>query len=167
MRYNSQGLKRDVALSITGLSRHQYYYKPKKSRQGRKASLVTKHVNGEAFLNEDIVNEIIELQKDPDTAYGYKKSTVALKMKGYLINRKKTYRLMRENQLLQEKVKKAAKTFAKYRKILPEGPLRLLEMDIKMTWIESVQKHAYTLTLIDTYTRVALHRLTKYSINKE
>lgn len=166
MRHSSKGLKRDVALAITGISKHQYYYRPKKSKQGRRASLVTKNIDGEALLNEDVVDEIISLQRDPDTVYGYKKTTAALKMKGYLINRKKTYRLMREHQLLQEKAKKSGKTFAKYRKILPEGPLRLLEMDIKMTWVESVQKHAYTLTLIDTYTRVLLHRVTKYSIKK-
>lgn len=167
MRYNSQGLKRDVALAITGISKHQYYYQPKKSKQGRKASLVTKNIDGKVLLNEDVVDEIINLQKDPDTVYGYKKTTAALKMKGYLINRKKIYRLMRKHQLLQEKSKKTEKIFVKYRKILPEGPLRLLEMDIKMTWIESVQKHAYTLTLIDTYTRVLLHRMTKYSIKKQ
>ncbi|WP_226064228.1 integrase core domain-containing protein [Kaistella polysaccharea] len=166
MRYNSQGLKRDVALAITKISKHQYYYQPKKTKQGRKPSLVTENIDGEKVLNEKVVDEIILLQEDPDTIYGYKKTTTALKMKGYLINKEKTYRLMKKHLLLQEKAKRPQKTFAKYRKLLPEGPLRLLEMDIKMTWIESVQKHAYTLTLIDTYTRVILHRITKYSIKK-
>lgn len=166
MRYNSQGLARDTALQIAGISKHQYYYQPKKGRQGRKASLVTEHMDGTVVFNEKIVDEIILLQEDPDTVYGYKKTTTALKMKGYVINRKKTYRLMKKHQLLQEKSRPSAKTFAKYRKVLPKGPLRLLEMDIKMTWLESVQKHAYTLTLIDTYTRVVLHRITKHSIKK-
>ena len=166
MRYNSQGLKRDVALQIAGITKYQYYYKPKGTKQGRKASIVTLNVDGKVVFNEEIVDEIILLQEDPDTVYGCKKTTTAMKMQGYLINRKKIYRLMKKHQLLQEKVKKAKKNYVKYRMILPEGPLRLLEMDIKMTWVESVQKHAYTLTLLDTYTRVALHRMTKYSIKK-
>ncbi|MGB4813209.1 MAG: integrase core domain-containing protein [Methylophilaceae bacterium] len=166
MRYNSQGLKRDTALQIAGISKHQYYYKLRKGRRGRKASCVTVHIDGTVVHNTTIVDEIIELQVDPDTLYGYRKATKSLNLKGYLINSKKVYRLMKKHQLLQEKAPKPAKTFAKYRKLLPEGPLRLLEMDIKMTWIESVKKHAYTLTLIDTYTRVLLHRLTQYSIKK-
>ena len=166
MRYNSQGLKRDVALQIAGITKYQYYYKPKGTKQGRKASIVTLNVDGKVVFNEEIVDEIILLQEDPDTVYGCKKTTTAMKMQGYLINRKKIYRLMKKHQLLQEKVKKAKKNYVKYRMILPEGPLRLLEMVIKMTWLEFFYNHAYTLTLLDTYTRVALHRMTKYSIKK-
>ncbi len=40
-------------------------------------------------------------------------------------------------------------------------------MDIKFVWIEEFRKHAYILTLIDTFTRVALHYTVKYSIKKE
>lgn len=167
MRYNSQGLKRDIALHITGITKHQYYYRPKKGKRGRKASLVTTNADGRTVDNQTIVDEISELHMDPDTAYGYIKSSKWLNLRGYFINSKKVNRLMKEHQLLQPKVARPEKTFAKYRKLLPEGPLRLLEMDIKMTWIESVKKHAYTLSLIDTYTRVILHRTTQYSIKKK
>lgn len=37
-RYISQGLRRDQALSIAGISKHQYYHKPRKGRRGRKPS---------------------------------------------------------------------------------------------------------------------------------
>lgn len=37
-RYISQGLKRDHALSIAGISKHQYYHKPCKGKRGRKST---------------------------------------------------------------------------------------------------------------------------------
>ena len=166
MRYNSQGLKRDIALKIAGVSKAQYYHKPSQGKPGRKPTEYTKHVSGTEVSNEIILQEIKILQQDPDTFYGCKKTTKWLQMKGFFINRKKVYRLMHQSQLLQAKNTKSVKTFAKYRKLLPEGPLRLLEMDIKMTWIECAKRHAYTLTLIDTFTRVVLHRITQLSIKK-
>jgi len=36
------GLTRDNALSILGVSRHQYYYRPKGKRAGKKPSQTTK-----------------------------------------------------------------------------------------------------------------------------
>ena len=167
MRYNSQGLKRDTALQISGITKHQYYYRPRKGKRGRKASVETPDINGGAVCNSRIVEEIKELHKDPDTQYGYRKTARWLNLKGYYINSKKVRRLMKEHQFLQPKTKKAGKTFARYRRLLPKGPLHILEMDIKIIWVESVKSYAYTLTLIDTYTRVILHRITQYSIKKK
>jgi putative transposase len=57
--------------------------------------------------------------------------TYELKTKGYIINEKKTYRLMKENNMLKAKPVKSEKSFVKYRKVLPKNPLEVLEMDIK------------------------------------
>ncbi len=166
MRYNSQGLKRDVALQIVGVSKHQYYYTSKKTKQGMKTSTTTSKDDGTEVENKEIVLKIKELNRDQCTQYGYQKTSRWLQQEGFFINKKKVYRLMKSHQLLQEKRPRSKRVYAKYRKVLPEAPLHLLEMDIKMTWIESVKKHAYTLTLIDTFTRVVLHRITQYSIKK-
>lgn len=73
---------------------------------------------------------------------------------------------MGENGLLGVQHKKSPKTYVKYRKVMPEGPLHVLEMDIKMTWIERDRRHAYTLNVIDTFTRKWLYRATSFSITK-
>ncbi|MCF6171723.1 MAG: hypothetical protein L3J66_12160 [Bacteroidales bacterium] len=69
-------MKRDRVLPVTGVSKHQYYYQPKKARPGRKASVSTKRlVSGEMTeeSNEQVVGQVINLQSDPDTDYGYRK----------------------------------------------------------------------------------------------
>lgn len=108
--------------------------------------------------NQEMVDQIKLVQSDPDTDYGYRKMYFALMMLGYYINHKKVYRLMKENGLLKERHKRAAKDFAKYRIVIPEGPLEVLEMDIKFVWVVQERRHAYILTVIDTFTRAVLYR---------
>ena len=159
-------MKRDRALSIAGVSKHQYYYKPTGGKPGRKPSSYTSNVKGEMVSNNDIVMEIEEIKKDTTTDYGYTKMTYELRTEGYIINEKKTYRLMKENNMLKAKPVKSEKTFVKYRKVLPKNPLEVLEMDIKFVWVEQHQKHAYVLTVIDTFTRVTLYHTVQYSITQ-
>ena len=108
--------------------------------------------------NPEVVEEIKLIQSDPDTDYGYRKMYFALMMLGYYINHKKVYRLMQESGLLKERYKRIGKTFAKYRIVIPEGPLEVLEMDIKLVWVVQDRRHAYALTVIDTFTRAVLYR---------
>lgn len=108
--------------------------------------------------NQEVVEEIKLVQSDPDTDYGYRKMYFALMMLGYYINHKKVYRLMQESGLLKERYKRIEKTFAKYRIVIPEGPLEVLEMDIKLVWVVRERRHAYALTVIDTFTRAVLYR---------
>lgn len=117
--------------------------------------------------NAHVVDEIRQLQEDPDTDYGYEKTSDYLKIQGFLINSKKVYRLMKEAQLLKERHPKQAKSFVKYRKVFPTQPFEVLEMDIKFVWIEEYKRHAYVLSVIDTFTRVILHGYVAYSIKKE
>ncbi|GAB1415134.1 hypothetical protein MASR2M117_05400 [Paludibacter sp.] len=56
---------------------------------------------------------------------------------------------MKENNMLKTKPSKSERMFVKYRKVLPNGPLEVLEMDIKFVWVEEDQRHAYVLTVID------------------
>lgn len=160
MQYVALGLTVKVALQIAGLTKHQYYYKKKKpGKRGRKPDTETKyHEKGKVIKksNTEVLKVIKDNHKDPDLRYGYKKMTTELKIKGYEINHKKVYRLMKENLLLQEKRNKKKKNYAKYRIINPNGPLEVLEMDIKFVWVESMRKHALILTVLDVFTRTAL-----------
>jgi putative transposase len=168
-RYIFQGMSRDIALKISGISKHQYYYRSKSGTRGRKPSLTTSKVEDDKVIcmpNESVVNEIVSIQSDPDTDYGYHKMTYALQILGFLINHKKVYRLMKVQHLLKELHKKAPRTFAKYRKVMPMEPLEVLEMDIKFVWVEEYRRHAFILTVIDTFTRVALYWTTAYQIKQ-
>jgi putative transposase len=164
-------LKLDVSLKIAKITKHQYYYKPLKSKQGIKCSAETLYLGEDgvwaSISNSAVILCIQEIQSDEDTNYGYQKMTVNLKLLGYQINHKKVYRIMGEAQLLKEKHEKPSKNYVKYRKVFPKQPLEVLEMDIKFVWIEERKSHAHILTTIDTFTRIVLNRFTAYSIKKE
>ena len=152
-----------------GITKHQYYYRPTGKTSGRKASDITLKVDGDNIdkvPNNKVVESIKEVQQDPDTDYGYRKMTFALMIMGYIINHKKVYRLMKENLLLKDMVKKAQRTFVKYRKVLPTGPLHVIEMDIKYVWVNQYRRYAFVLTIIDTFTRVVLAWEVAYQIKQ-
>ena len=168
-RYIFQGMKRDTALSIANITKHQYYYQPTGQTRGRKSSKETFKVDGEnvdKVPNNNVVESIKEIQKDPDTDYGYRKMTFALMILGYIINHKKVYRLMKENLLLKDTVKKAQRSFVKYRKVLPTEPLQVIEMDIKYVWVNQYSRYAFILTIIDTFTRAVLAWEVAYQIKQ-
>jgi transposase InsO family protein len=170
MELISQGIKRDEALSIIGITKHQYYHKPSSTKRGRKPTTTTQLFINEKTIevnNSQIIEEIERLQADKDTSYGYIKTTFDLKTKGYHINKKKVYSLMSKHQLLKEPLPKGEKKYVKYRRVMPAEPLTLLEMDIKMRWVEEHRKHAYILTIIDTFTRIALYHIVLYSIKQQ
>lgn len=116
--------------------------------------------------NEAVVDEMINIKSVPETDYGYKAMTAALMLLGYIINRKKVYRLMDRWQLLHEVRKKAPRPYVKYRRVNPTQPLTVIEMDIKFQWVVSHQRYAYILTIIDCFTRKVLHWKVAYSIKK-
>jgi len=176
MEYIALGLNRDRALSISSLTRHQYYYKPKKGglKCGPKVSTSTSCIVNEELVSKDNT-EVIEKMKlnhgDPDLSYGYKRMTTALQIAGYQINHKKVYRLMKEEDLLQTKKKGHPKKYVKYRILIPDGPLKALEMDIKFVWIESHRCHGYILTILYVFTRMVLEwhvgmSITQYTVKE-
>lgn len=162
-------MKRDVALSVVGITKHQYYHNPSGIKRGRRSTETTMLIEKNRSIevpNSHIIEDIKKIQSDPDTVYGYIKTTFALKALGYHINKKKVYALMSKHQLLRDPLAKGEKTYVKYRRVMPSEPLTLLEMDIKMQWVEEYRKHAYILSIIDTYTRVVLYHNVEYSIRQ-
>ncbi len=158
--YMAQGLNRDKALSICRISKNQFYYKWRGGKRGRKKSRTTKQlVKGEIEVrrNTDVKKYIKKVFENPHVDYGYHKMTSELQLAGFFINHKKVYRLMKEGRLLQVKRNRTPKNYVRYRILCPEGPLRLIEMDIKQVWIPGSRKYAYILTLINVFTRVVLN----------
>lgn len=114
-----------------------------------------------------MVDAIVTIKSIPETDYGYKAMTAALMLLGYVINRKKVYRLMHQWQLLHDAKKKAPRSYAQYRRVNPSEPLTVLEMDIKFQWVAAHQRNAYILTIIDCFTRKVLYWYLGYSIKKD
>ncbi len=159
MKHIALGMKRDDAIAIAKLTRHQYYYKPKQGKSGRKVSTHTLHISDkqESLVeNSKVVEQMKDIQSNKDLCCGKTRMTAQLQMRGYHINEKKVYRLMKENHLLLDKPTKAKRKYVKYRIVSPKCPLSHLEMDIKFFWIESCKAHAYNLTVLDIFTRKVL-----------
>jgi transposase InsO family protein len=117
--------------------------------------------------NQKVIDQIKIIQSDPETDYGYHKMKFALLMLGYLINHKKVNRLMHESHLLKDRHQKVPRSFARFRKVMPAGPLEVLEMDIKFVWVEQHRRHAYIFTVIDTFTRVVLYWQSAYQFKQD
>ena len=158
----TQGLKRDHCLTITGLTKNQFYYVQSGVRPGRCRSSSTLWRDPATNLtyevdNVEVVQKIVEIKLNPDLANGYRLIAVTLQIQGYYINHKKVYRLMLEYILLESPRRRSGREFAKYRRVAPLRPLEIIEMDIKYVWIYGIRKYAFILTVIDTFTRYVLH----------
>lgn len=143
-----------------GISRHQYYYRPKAGRRGRKKTSSTLRSTGDGTVdcgNSEVTGKMAEIQKDPDTDYGYRKMTFQLMILGFMINHKKVYRLMKTAQLLKPRHRGPDREYVKFRTVNPTAPLEVLEMDIKQVWVVRDRRYAYILTVLDTFTRAALY----------
>ncbi len=168
-RYIFQGMKRDTALGITGVSKHQYYYLPKPHKRGSPPSATTLKIEGGDVIhvpNPEVIEQVKEIQQDPDTDYGYHKMTYALMILGFVINHKKVYRLMKKGHLLKDRFQKVPRQYARYRKVMPTRPLEVLEMDIKFVWTEEHRRHAFVFTVIDTFTRAILYYQSAYQFKQ-
>lgn len=168
----SQGLKRDICLAITRLTKDQFYYIQTGVKPGRRPSNTTIWRDPHTMVqykvdNADVVQKVVEIKLNPDLANWYKLITRTLQIRGYYINHKKVYRLMLEYILLEERCKKSGKNFAKFRRVAPYKPLEIIEMDIKYVWIYGVRKYAYILTVIDTFTRYVLHWDVGYTMKSQ
>lgn len=168
----SNGMKRDHCLKLVGLTKNQFYYKSKGTRPGKQKSQYTKWRDPQTKIsynvdNKDVVKRIVEIKLDDDLPNWYRLITYMLQIDGYYINHKKVYSLMYEHILLEDAPKKPGRTFVKFRKIAPTGPLQIIEMDIKYFWIEGVNQYAFVLTILDTFTRYVLHWSVGFSMKSE
>lgn len=118
------------------LPRSNYYYKAHPGQRGKKASTQTLY-EGTLVDNELVIEDIRKLIQGPYNAYGYQNINDDLRDLGYVINKKKTYRLMDEHNLLLGKAIRCGgkRKWVQHRKILASKPLEYLCLDIKYIWV--------------------------------
>jgi putative transposase len=118
--------------------------------------------------NEAVIEDIkVALQRE-FCCYGYHNITSDLRDMDYLINHKKVYRLMDENNLLLGKVIRTSgkRTFVKHRKINANYPMEFICLDIKYVYIHGEKRNYYLLTVLDVFTRKAIAQILQASIRK-
>lgn len=151
------------------MSKDQYYYQPKGGKRGRKASSKTVQKQAEEAIevsNGAVVEFIKSKLSEPFVDYGYRRMSSELQLNGFKINHKKVYRLMRSQGLLRPSEVRRGRNYVKYRRLMPEGPYRLMEMDIKQVWLEKERKYLYILTILDVFDRRKLHQVSGYSMTQ-
>ncbi len=149
------------------LPRSTFYYKAHPGPRGMRPSTHTLQ-KGVLVNNEQVVETIKDLISGPYNAYGYQSITDDLKALGYLINHKKTYRLMDVHKLLLGKVIRTSgkRNWVQYRKILANKPLEYLCLDIKYVWVQGEGRWYYLLSIMDVFSRKILHWIFQRSVRK-
>jgi len=157
-RHISKGMKVEKAAHLAGFSRSSYYYCSNGRKPGKKPTTTTLKSNGVAIENSVLVKDIKDIISPDFIDYGYEKVTAELHKKGYIINRKKVYRLMKENRLLNPKhsTPKQLKNYVNFSQPYPSQPFEVLEIDIKYIYIRGDRRNAYLITILDVFTRNAL-----------
>jgi transposase InsO family protein len=150
------------------LSRRSYYYKQHPGPRGKRASTHTLH-QGVLVPNETVLGFIRDyFLREQYCAYGYDMVNDELRKSGFLINKKKTYRLMDENRLLMGKVirSKGKRKWVTYRRINAVRPMEYLCLDIKYVWVQGEGRWYYLLSIMDVYSRKILIHLFNHSVRK-
>ncbi len=152
----------------TMFARSNYYYQPSDGKRGFTPSLTTLKTDGSCVNNTVVVDEIKSILSGEFVCYGYQKVTVVLKNKAYIINHKKVYRMMDENNLLLGKVIKTTgkREWVKHRKIEAVKPMEYLCLDIKYLWVDGDKRYYYLLTIIDVYSRKVIEWILQRSVKK-
>jgi putative transposase len=162
----SRGLRVNIATRIGGIGKSTYYYKSNGLKKGKKPMDFTWR-GDKLCSNQEVVNEILDIISPEYLDYGYHTVTIELRRRNYLINHKKVYRLMKENNLLnpvQKRGKDIKKEYVKMTVPPLEGPFVTVEIDIKYIRIHEQNRNAYLLTFLCTFTRFAPVWALEYSM---
>lgn len=126
-------------------------------RRGRKRTLKTELTSGDEKImihDTQILGDIRELLSREFVCYGYKKVTKHLQRSGYRINRKKVFRLMKENNLLNHRYNYRSPAKRVVESVVNvHAPNEVWEMDIKYVYIQEENRTAYLFVIIDCFTR--------------
>jgi transposase InsO family protein len=152
------------------LANSSYYYRCKVGKRGRKASTHTLLQDGSIISNNSVVIAIRFILAEEFVCFGYDKLTADLRGNGFIINPKKTYRLMKEQKLLCGTIIKTnmgKRQFVKWRVQQADHPMQQLCMDIKYIHIHGQRKNALLLTVLDVYSRSIVGQVLWWRIRKE
>lgn len=155
---------------MVGMVQSSYYRKPSLGRKGNTPSKLT-YNDSEGWVEQTaVLDSVKDLLGHEFIDCGYRLMTSYLKRKGYRINHKKLYRIMKTAGMLklENRINRSGsgRKFVKFRKVKTSRPLDCLEMDIKMVWIPSAGKNAYLLSVIDVHTRRILKDYFSFSIKQ-
>jgi putative transposase len=131
-----------------------FYYKDHPGPRGMKASTHTP--KGKCLVeNTEVVEDIRRVLGRDYCVYGYQIMTRELHSLGYLINKKKVYRLMDEHRLLCGRVIKTQgkRQWVKFRRIQATRPMEYLCLDIKYVWVQGEGRWYYQLAIMDVFSR--------------
>ena len=165
-----EGFPTYKVLKFLKIPSSSFYFTPKKNpkAKGIKKSSHTRRNNGSFVTNYQVIQEIEVLLSKEFVDYGYRKVTHWLRQeKGYIINEKKVYRLMREHGLLNKKMKHRKTPRLWVSKLVPEPSMDLeyFEIDIKYVYVAGQQRNALVLTVIDVSSRWVLGQYMDWNIN--
>lgn len=167
--YINQGHQVSTVLSVLSLPRSVYYYQSSNQAKGRRVTTDTLKTSGERISDSEVVSTIKAELEIEFIDYGYLKMTYHLRRKyGYIINRKKVYRLMKTHRLLYKPLSRLSsnKTWVLNCVPIVEKPFSFWEFDIKYMYIAGEGRNALMLTVIDVKTRIVLGRILQYSNRK-
>jgi len=155
-------------LSWVDLSKSSFYYKSSDGKRGAKPSVCTFRQDGTLVDDTKVIDQIKGILSQEFCCYGYHNVTDELREMGYIINHKKVYRLMKEQNLLLGKVISTSgkRQFVKHRKIEATRPMEYLCLDIKYVWVAGESRNYFLLTVLDVFTRVAIEQIFQKSIRK-
>jgi len=165
-RYQEQAPVQELC-KWAAVSKSSFHYKSHPGPRGMKASLYTP-IGGGLVENTHVVEQIRAVLGMDYCTYGYQAMTVELKSMEYEINKKKVYRLMKENHLLcGKRIKTQGKrTFVKFRRIQASRPMEYLCLDIKYVWVEGERRWYYQLAIMDVFSRKIIGWLFQRSIRQ-
>ena len=166
------GHPRELVIQILSIPKSSYYHKGKKDPKpkGRPVSTKTFKTDGSWVDNAQVVKNIEEILAVEFVDYGYLKMTHALRQDyDYIINSKKVYRLMGENQLLNipTKTKPGKRQWVKELVPKPDTHFSYIEFDIKYIWIQGMRRNALLLTAIDVDSRWVLGQYLAWQIREK
>jgi putative transposase len=156
-------------LKWAALAASSFYYKRSERPKGRKPSTHSVNQYGELVENAEVIKDIEQVLSQEFCCYGYKNMSGELKDKGWIINHKKVYRLMKGSKLLYgARIRPVPfkRNFIRFRSLKPERPLQYLAMDIKYVHIHGTGRNALLLTVMDIYSRKVLIYMLRSHIKK-
>ena len=162
-----KGYRKKLVCKELQIQRSVVYYVNKDNKPGRKASVYTMYKD-ELVTEQTVLTNVKSILDHEFLSYGYFKISKQLKINGFVINKKKVYRIMKNYNLLKpQRIRTTGKrNFVKFRKPNADSPLSYFEMDIKYIYIPQERRNAYLLSIIDVFSRKVVGHIFKRSIRK-
>lgn len=164
------GMSKSLVLAVCRISRSSFYYKARNGKAGRPRPGLTRTLLGLWVSDWKVIEDIVELLAGEFVDYGYYKTTVHLRdEKGYVINPKKVYRLMKESNLLLPNRQSFATVKRQWVKELvpdPQTEFTYFEFDIKYIYVQGKRANAQVLTVLDVFSRWNMGQIVKWNIRQ-